>query len=483
MSSDVTLGDTIYRMFTTRDVDTSVPQTLGGTPVVSAYENDSLTQITAGITLGVDHDSVTGLNLLTLVLTSGNGYESGKDYTFVITTGTVDGVSVVGEVVAEVTIERSAAAVDLANGTDGLGAIKSETASILTDTAEIGAAGAGLTDLGGMSTAMKAEVNAEADTALTDYDPPTRAELTSDINSVLSQLPAVGPVEGTSDSGTTTTMVDAARTESDDDYWKGSWILFTSGNINGQCRLITGFTASSDTITFTPATTQAVSTQTYRIIPAGQLEEVLALTGHTVQTGDSFARIGANGAGLSAIPWNASWDAEVQSEVDDALIAQGLDHLLGAAVVGADVTNNSIFARLVSKSATADWDDFVNTTDSLQAIRDKQTDIETDTAEIGTAGAGLTDLGGMSTTMKAEVNTEVSDVLKTDTISEMAQQAPPTTPTFEEALMYLYMALVHKIDVDSGFKEFYNNAGTVIWKKALSDDGSNYIEAESETGP
>lgn len=136
MSSDVTLGDTIYRMFTTRDVDTSVPQTLGGTPVVSAYENDSLTQITAGITLGVDHDSVTGLNLLTLVLTSGNGYESGKDYTFVITTGTVDGVSVVGEVVAEVTIERSAAAVDLANGTDGLGAIKSETASILTDTAK-----------------------------------------------------------------------------------------------------------------------------------------------------------------------------------------------------------------------------------------------------------------------------------------------------------------------------------------------------------
>ena len=32
----------------------------------------------------------------------------------------------------------------------------------------LGTAGAGLTDLGGMSTAMKAEVNAEADTALSD---------------------------------------------------------------------------------------------------------------------------------------------------------------------------------------------------------------------------------------------------------------------------------------------------------------------------
>src|SRR3990167_1972239 len=29
--------------------------------------------------------------------------------------------------------------------------------------------------------------------------------------------------------------------------------------------------------------------------------------------------IGAAGAGLTAVPWNATWDAEVQSEVDDAL--------------------------------------------------------------------------------------------------------------------------------------------------------------------
>lgn len=39
------------------------------------------------------------------------------------------------------------------------------------------------------------------------------------------------------------------------------------------------------------------------------------------QTGDSFARIGSNGSSLSAIPWNASWDAEVQSECADALTA------------------------------------------------------------------------------------------------------------------------------------------------------------------
>lgn len=113
----------------------------------------------------------------------------------------------------------------------------------------------------------------------------------------------------------------------------------------------------------------------------------------TAQTGDSFARLGAPagasvsadiaaieaqtddigvaGAGLSAIPWNAAWDSEVQSEVDDALKALGLDHLVSASVTGTDVADNSIFARLVSASATADWDDFVQTTDSLQAIRDR----------------------------------------------------------------------------------------------------------------
>lgn len=35
------------------------------------------------------------------------------------------------------------------------------------------------------------------------------------------------------------------------------------------------------------------------------------------------AVIGAAGAGLTAVPWNAAWDAEVQSEVVDALTAEG----------------------------------------------------------------------------------------------------------------------------------------------------------------
>jgi len=164
--------------------------------------------------------------------------------------------------------------------------------------------------------------------------------------------------------------------------------------------------------------------------------------------------ISSNGSGLSAVPWNSSWDAEVQSEVADALVAIGLDHLVSASVAGSDIVDNSIIAKLVSKESTADWDDFVNTTDSLQALRDRgdaswttggggsapsaaaiadavwdeatsghtssgtfgeqvKTDIDAilvDTAEIGSAGAGLTAVP-WNASWDAEVQSEVADAL------------------------------------------------------------------------
>ncbi len=135
--TDYTLGDTFDIKFTTRAFSTGVPTTLAGTPSVAAYPDNSVTEITTGITLSVDFDARTGLNNVRIVATGGNGYASGSTYSLVITAGTVGGTSVVGEVVGEFTLGRSAAAVDLANGTDGLGAIKGQTAAIETDTQDI----------------------------------------------------------------------------------------------------------------------------------------------------------------------------------------------------------------------------------------------------------------------------------------------------------------------------------------------------------
>lgn len=96
---DINLESTIYPRFTTRAFATGVPTTLAGTPVLSVYEENNLTQITAGVSITADYDSVTGLNQATIVATAANGYEAGKSYDLVITTGTVGGVSVVGETV------------------------------------------------------------------------------------------------------------------------------------------------------------------------------------------------------------------------------------------------------------------------------------------------------------------------------------------------------------------------------------------------
>ena len=131
--TDYVVSETQYIAFTTRAFASGIPTVLAGVPVVSAYEDAGLTQITAGITLGVDHDGVVGLNMLTIVATGANGYEAGKSYNLVVTTGTVGGVSVVGEVVGQFTLGRSAAAVDLANATDGLSALKTLIDAAQTD--------------------------------------------------------------------------------------------------------------------------------------------------------------------------------------------------------------------------------------------------------------------------------------------------------------------------------------------------------------
>jgi hypothetical protein len=95
----VPLGNTHYFKFTTRNFSTGAPYTLAGTPVISIYEENNLTQITAGVTLTADYDTVTGLNSVAVAATGANGYSVGKTYAAVITTGTVNSVSVVGEVV------------------------------------------------------------------------------------------------------------------------------------------------------------------------------------------------------------------------------------------------------------------------------------------------------------------------------------------------------------------------------------------------
>ena len=270
---DITLEDTIDFQFNTFRFSTGAPFTLAGTPSLAAYVGNSTTQITAGLTLTVDFDTVTGYHNVRVVATAANGYAAGTNVTVVLAAGTVDSVSVVGAIVGSFSIENRA---------------------VLRPTVKD----------------RKLDVTA-------------------------------------------------------------------ANKVNGVVLV--------DTLT------------TY--------------TGNTVQTGDSFARIGATGSGLTSLATQAS----------------------------------------------------VNTVDDF---------LDTEVAAI-----------------LAAVDTEVAAIkAKTDnlpgaTLAELPQAALPATPSMEQLLMALYMALRNRLDITASTKSVTNDAGTVIFKKALSDDGTTYSEAEAVSGP
>lgn len=148
----------------------------------------------------------------------------------------------------------------------------------------------------------------------------------------------------------------------------------------------------------------------FTFIGTGAIPATVQVFTNTPQTGDSFARLGAPagasvsadiaaieaqtddigvaGAGLTAVPWNSSWDAEVQSEVADALAAYN-------AVATTDLPSN--FADLAITSTTGRVDvasiEGSDATDQINAACDTAlSDYDAPTkSELDSGLAGLND--------------------------------------------------------------------------------------------
>lgn len=172
---------------------------------------------------------------------------------------------------------------------------------------------------------------------------------------------------GTADSGSTTTVVDTERTEADTDYWAGSLIRFTSGSVAGQTRVITGFNAATDTITFAPATTQAVSTNTYKILPTGDFLRP-TVSGRTLDVtttggaGIDWANVEAptTTVTLSGTTVKTATDvetdtADIQARIPAALISGRIDATVGAmqndVVTAAAIATDAIGAAEIADNA------------------------------------------------------------------------------------------------------------------------------------
>lgn len=146
-------------------------------------------------------------------------------------------------------------------------------------------------------------------------------------------------------------------------------------------------------------------------------------TGFSTHTAANVISLMGTGTFLTALPWNAAWDAEVQSEAADALQAIHLDHLFsvnydpdskpGSAtallneLIGSDAGVSQFTANALELAPTggsaptaaaiadAVWDeaqaDHV-AVGSFGITASEIADVLVDTAEIGAAGAGLTAL-------------------------------------------------------------------------------------------
>ncbi len=122
---------------------------------------------------------------------------------------------------------------------------------------------------------------------------------------------------------------------------------------------------------------------------------------------DAAGGLPVTGTRLTSIPWNAAWDTEVQSECDDALVAQNLDHLVKIAVdtnLQTTVHDNSVLGYAL---ATANVSTFDRTTESLAGLSGDLNvgiaDIQADTDNIqARIPAALTAGGNMKSDLLAQ---------------------------------------------------------------------------------
>jgi hypothetical protein len=261
-----TLGDfatatVIYGKFSTYRPSTGATFTLAGSPVLSVYKTNSTTQSTAGVTLTADFDGVVGLNHFT-VDTSADGtfYSAGGFFDLVLTTGTVDGVSVVGAVVASFTLRATSLS----------------------------------------AAAMDAIVDLVWDELLTGAS----HNVTSSAGKRLREITNSVTHSGVAQAGGTATITLASTASTTDGIYDPSVVRISAGTGAGQARLI---------IQYTGSTRVAAVDRDWRVVPDTSSEYELISTQNIISTNEGIAQ----GGGTSTITLNA-----IASSINDAYVGQ-----------------------------------------------------------------------------------------------------------------------------------------------------------------
>lgn len=202
------------------------------------------------------------------------------------------------------------------------------------------------------------------------------------------RLPVVAT--GTAQAGAATSITLAAGASSEDDYHAGMYVRITSGTGAGQARKIYDYVGSTKVATVEGWTTTPDNTSVYEILTPYRVADPNALT-----------------------------TSDLLTQAKQALQDYNLDHLMAAAVTGSDVVDNSVIAQLVDDAATADWDNYDNTTESLQAIA----------AAVGGSSAYIKPHFNIPTFVDRNAGTTRISIVLTDLIDDLPSTAEITPGT------------------------------------------------------
>ena len=76
-----------------------------------------------------------------------------------------------------------------------------------------------------------------------------------------------------------------------------------------------------------------------------------------------------------------------------------------------------------------------------------------------------------------------NQILRVETLAELAQAIPDASPTLAKAIMLFHMMTRNKFTSSASLLEIFNDAGVVVAKKTITDAAGKYTEDEAVSGP
>jgi hypothetical protein len=295
---DYAPGDTVDCNFGTVNPSSGASFTLAGTPAISVYKDNGTTESTTGVTLTADFDTRTGLNHLRITTGSdGTFYSAGSYFEAVITTGTVNSISVVGQPVCAFTLQK-------------VSALRPTTAGRTLDVAATGEAGLDITN----------------------------------IITCTGAIPALGIIDcGTAQAvtGTTLQLRSAANFDANDEIVGATCVIASATTGAGQSRTVTAYTNATDTATVATWTTTPTGTITYVCYGTSSSSGSVSIASGGI-TSASFA---AGAIDASAIATDAIGAAEI------AASAIGSSELATGAITSTTFASGAIDATAIATDA------------------------------------------------------------------------------------------------------------------------------------